>query len=100
MRRCRATVLDILVENLELERDDIYKLTGDRCRWFGYGIFAKLDRPDLKLSTICFLHCLPTLDERRRRGRYLRYHSARRHPVPPSVRLVPAHHWSSTEGSP
>jgi polyphosphate kinase len=42
-----ATVLDILVENLELERDDIYKLNGPlalvRVRHL-----CKLDRPDLK----------------------------------------------------
>ena len=42
-----ATVLDILVENLELERDDIYKLSGPlalvRVRHL-----CKLDRPDLK----------------------------------------------------
>ena len=42
-----ATVLDILVENLELERDDIYKLSGPlslvRVRHL-----CRLDRPDLK----------------------------------------------------
>src|SRR5664279_2081412 len=42
-----ATVLDILIENLELERDDIYKLKGPlalvRVRHL-----CKLDRPDLK----------------------------------------------------
>ena len=42
-----ATVLDILIENLELERDDIYKLNGPlalvRVRHL-----CKLDRPDLK----------------------------------------------------
>jgi len=42
-----ATVLDILIENLELERDDIYKLSGPlalvRVRHL-----CKLDRPDLK----------------------------------------------------
>jgi polyphosphate kinase len=42
-----ATVLDILVENLELERDDIYKLSGPlalvRVRHL-----CRLERPDLK----------------------------------------------------
>ncbi len=44
-----ASVLDILVENLELERDDIYKLSGPlslvRVRHL-----CKLDRPDLKFA--------------------------------------------------
>ncbi len=44
-----ATVLDILVENLELERDDIYKLSGPlglvRVR-----NLCRLDRPDLKFA--------------------------------------------------
>ncbi len=51
-----ATVLDILVENMELERDDIYKLTGPlslvRVRHL-----CKLDRPDLKFSP--FVPALP-----------------------------------------
>jgi len=44
-----ATVLDILVENLELERDDIYKLSGPlalvRVRHL-----CRIDRPDLKFQ--------------------------------------------------
>ena len=44
-----ASVLDILVENLELERDDIYKLSGPlslvRVR-----NLCKLERPDLKFA--------------------------------------------------
>jgi polyphosphate kinase len=53
-----ATVLDILVENLELERDDIYKLTGPlslvRVRHL-----CKLDRPDLKFPA--FVPALPSV---------------------------------------
>ena len=51
-----ATVLDILVENLELERDDIYKLSGPlglvRVRHL-----CRLDRPDLKFPA--FAPALP-----------------------------------------
>jgi polyphosphate kinase len=51
-----ATVLDILIENLELERDDIYKLSGPlglvRVRHL-----CRLDRPDLKFPT--FTPALP-----------------------------------------
>src|SRR5271167_610256 len=52
-----APVLDILVENLELDRDDIYKLTGPlslvRVRHL-----TRVDRPDLKFAP--FVPALPT----------------------------------------
>src|SRR5271165_7107127 len=51
-----ASVLEILVTNLELDRDDIYKITGPlslvRVR-----SLAKFDRPDLKFPT--FVPALP-----------------------------------------
>ena len=51
-----AAVLDILVENLELDRDDIYKFSGPlslvRVRHL-----TKVDRPDLKFST--FVPAMP-----------------------------------------
>ncbi|MGO9516402.1 MAG: polyphosphate kinase 1 [Candidatus Korobacteraceae bacterium] len=52
-----ALVLDILVKNLELDRDDIYKLNGPlslvRVRHL-----TKIDRPDLKFTP--FIPALPT----------------------------------------
>jgi polyphosphate kinase len=52
-----ARILDILVENLELDRDDIYKLVGPlslvRVRHL-----TKVDRPDLKF--VPFVPALPT----------------------------------------
>ena len=51
-----ASVLEILVNNLELDRDDIYKITGPlslvRVRHL-----AKVDRPDLKFAP--FVPALP-----------------------------------------
>jgi polyphosphate kinase len=44
-----ATVLDILVENLELERDDIYKLSGPLALVRVRNL-CRLDRPDLKFA--------------------------------------------------
>jgi len=52
-----ARILDILVENMELDRDDIYKLNGPlslvRVRHL-----TKVDRPDLKFAP--FVPALPT----------------------------------------
>ncbi len=51
-----ATVLDILVENLELERDDIYKLSGPLALVRVRNL-CRLDRPDLKFAA--FVPALP-----------------------------------------
>ncbi len=44
-----STVLEILVENLELDRDDIYKL-GDPLSLVRVRQLSKIDRPDLKFA--------------------------------------------------
>ena len=51
-----ASVLEILVTNLELDRDDIYKITGPLSLVRVRGL-AKLDRPDLKYPP--FVPALP-----------------------------------------
>jgi polyphosphate kinase len=51
-----ASVLEILVTNLELDRDDIYKITGPLSLVRVRGL-AKFDRPDLKFAP--FVPALP-----------------------------------------
>ena len=51
-----ARILDILVENLELDRDDIYKLS-DPLGLVRVRHLTKVDRPDLKFAT--FVPALP-----------------------------------------
>jgi polyphosphate kinase len=51
-----ASVLEILVTNLELDRDDIYKITGPLSLVRVRGL-ARLDRPDLKYAP--FVPALP-----------------------------------------
>ncbi len=51
-----ASVLEILITNLELDRDDIYKITGPLSLVRVRGL-AKLDRPDLKYAP--FVPALP-----------------------------------------
>jgi polyphosphate kinase len=46
-----APILDILTKNLELERDDIYKITGGPLSLVRVRALTKLDRPDLKFAT-------------------------------------------------
>jgi polyphosphate kinase len=46
-----ATVLDILTENLELEREDIYKISGGPLSLARVRHLTKIDRPDLKFPT-------------------------------------------------
>ena len=45
-----AQVLDILTENLELDRDDIYKITGGPLSLVRVRSLTKIDRPDLKFA--------------------------------------------------
>jgi polyphosphate kinase len=52
-----ASVLEILVTNLELDRDDIYKINGPLSLVRVRGL-ARLDRPDLKYAP--FVPALPT----------------------------------------
>jgi polyphosphate kinase len=52
-----ATVLDILIKNLELEREDIYKSSGGPLSLVRVRALTKLDRPDLKFPT--FVPALP-----------------------------------------
>ena len=52
-----AIVLEILVKNLELEREDIYKTTGGPLSLVRVRGLTKLDRPDLKFPT--FIPALP-----------------------------------------
>jgi len=52
-----AIILDILVKNLELEREDIYKITGGPLSLVRVRTLTKLDRPDLKFPT--FIPALP-----------------------------------------
>jgi polyphosphate kinase len=52
-----ASVLEILVTNLELDRDDIYKITGPLSLVRVRGL-ARIDRPDLKYPP--FVQALPT----------------------------------------
>jgi polyphosphate kinase len=52
-----ASVLEILVTNLELDRDDIYKITGPLSLVRVRGL-ARIDRPDLKYAP--FVPALPT----------------------------------------
>ena len=90
-----ASVLEILVTNLELDRDDIYKITGPlslvRVR-----NLVKVDRPDLKYRALRAGAARGLVEGRG--GRHLRHHPARRHPVPSSLRLVPAHRRPAAEG--
>jgi polyphosphate kinase len=51
-----ASVLEILVTNLELDRDDIYKITGPLSLVRVRGL-ARIDRPDLKYAS--FVPALP-----------------------------------------
>jgi len=52
-----ATVLDILTENLELEREDIYKISGGPLSLVRVRYLTKIDRPDLKFPT--FVPAIP-----------------------------------------
>ena len=52
-----ATVLDILTENLELDREDIYKISGGPLSLVRVRALTKIDRPDLKFPT--FVPALP-----------------------------------------
>ena len=52
-----ATVLDILMENLELDREDIYKITGGPLSLVRVRTLTKIDRPDLKFPA--FVPALP-----------------------------------------
>jgi polyphosphate kinase len=50
-------ILDILIKNLELEREDIYKVSGGPQSLVRVRTLTKLDRPDLKFPT--FVPALP-----------------------------------------
>jgi polyphosphate kinase len=52
-----APILDILIKNLELEREDIYKISGGPQSLVRVRTLTKLDRPDLKFPT--FVPALP-----------------------------------------
>jgi polyphosphate kinase len=52
-----APVLDILTENLELDREDIYKIIGGPLSLVRVRNLTKIDRPDLKFPT--FVPALP-----------------------------------------
>jgi polyphosphate kinase len=52
-----APVLDILTENLELDREDIYKISGGPLSLVRVRSLTKIDRPDLKFPT--FVPALP-----------------------------------------
>src|SRR5215472_16581205 len=52
-----APILDILIKNLELDREDIYKTSGGPHRLVNLRALTKLDRPDLKFPT--FVPALP-----------------------------------------
>jgi len=52
-----APVLEILTKNLELEREDIYKITGGPLSLVRVRTLTKIDRPDLKFQT--FVPAMP-----------------------------------------
>ncbi|HEY1731808.1 MAG TPA: polyphosphate kinase 1, partial [Terriglobales bacterium] len=52
-----AEILDILIKNLELERDDIYRVSGGPLSLVRVRTLTKLDRPDLKFPT--FVPAMP-----------------------------------------
>ena len=52
-----ATVLEILIKNLELEREDIYKTSGGPLSLVRVRALTKIDRPDLKFPT--FIPAMP-----------------------------------------
>ncbi len=52
-----SPILDILIKNLELEREDIYKVSGGPQSLVRVRALTKLDRPDLKFAT--FVPALP-----------------------------------------
>ena len=91
-----APVLDILIENLELDRDDIYKVSGPlslvRVRHL-----TKVDRPDLKFAP--FVPALPAAAQGLRGGRHLRHHSARGRALSSSFRFLPADCRTFAKGS-
>ena len=93
-----ATVLDILIKNLELDREDIYKISGGPLSLVRVRTLTKLDRPDLKFPA--FVPALPAaLHERRRRRGHLHRHPARRHPAASSLRFLSAGSGAAAEGS-
>ena len=47
-----APILDILIKNLELEREDIYKISGGPQSLVRVRALTKLDRPDLKFPPL------------------------------------------------
>ena len=57
MKPCPRPILDILIKNLELEREDIYKVSGGPQSLVRVRTLTKLDRPDLKFPT--FVPALP-----------------------------------------
>jgi polyphosphate kinase len=52
-----ATVLEILIKNLELDREDIYKTSGGPLSLVRVRALTKIDRPDLKFPT--FVPAMP-----------------------------------------
>ncbi len=46
-----AEILDILIKNLELEREDVYRIVGGPLSLVRVRTLTKLDRPDLKFAT-------------------------------------------------
>ena len=52
-----APILDILIKNLELDREDIYKIVGGPLSLVRVRTLTKIDRPDLKFPT--FVPALP-----------------------------------------
>ena len=52
-----AEILDILIKNLELEREDIYRVSGGPLSLVRVRTLTKLDRPDLKFPT--FVPAMP-----------------------------------------
>jgi polyphosphate kinase len=52
-----APILDILIKNLELDREDIYKISGGPQSLVRVRTLTRLDRPDLKFPT--FVPALP-----------------------------------------
>ena len=54
---CRREMLDILIKNLELEREDIYRISGGPLSLVRVRALTKLDRPDLKFPA--FVPAMP-----------------------------------------
>ena len=91
-----AEVLEILTKNLELEREDIYKISGGPLSLVRVRTLTKLDRPDLKFPP--FVPAMPAALMKDGGRGHLRRHPARRHSAASSVRFVPAGGGAAAEG--